>query len=126
MTEKRKKLEKQLPLTLPKEGAPSQVEWTRDSCPYREKDRIVLYGAGKWGPLYYQWICENRWGRVAGWVDNFWYRKSHLGYPVSPLDLLLKISYDYVLIAIENKTVQDEVAGNLICWGVPEEKLLLI
>lgn len=126
LTEKRKRLEKQLPLALSKEGVPPQVEWTRDSCPYQEKDRIVLYGAGKWGSLYYQWICKNHWGRVVGWVDNFWYKKSHLGYPVSPLDSLLKISYDYVLIAIENKTVQDEVAGNLICWGVPEEKLLLI
>lgn len=104
----------------------SQVKWTVKNCPYQENDRLVLYGAGKWGGIYYQWICENHWGEVVGWIDKCWYNKQQMGYPISPLDLLLKIPYDYVLVAIENKAIQDEVIMNLVNCGVSEKKILVI
>lgn len=126
LIEKKERLAKQLPPMILQEEPLYRVNWTIDNCPYQRKDRIVLYGAGKWGCIYYQWIRENCWGSVVGWIDNFWYKKLKLEYAVSPLDSLLKVSYDYVLIAIENKMVQDEVIGNLISWGVPERKILVI
>lgn len=126
LMERKEKLMKQLSPMILQEEQQQQVSWTIHNCPYQEKDRLVLYGAGNWGCIYYQWICENHWGEVVGWVDNFWYKKLQTGYFVSPLDSLLKISYDYVLITIESKMVQGEVLKNLICWGVPEEKILVI
>lgn len=126
LMEKKKILENQLYSEIRQEKSLSQVMWTIDTCPYKEKDRLVLYGAGKWGNIYYQWICEKHWGEIVGWVDNFWYKKDQIKYPISPLDLLLKICYDYILITIESKAVQDEVSRNLISWGVSEKKILTI
>lgn len=126
LVKKRESLMKQLRPTILQEEPLRQVNWTIRNCPYQKEDRLVLYGAGKWGCIYYQWICKNHWGRLVGWVDNFWYKKVDSEYIVSPLDLLLKLSYDYVLIAIESKTVQNEVIGNLVCWGVPRKKILVI
>lgn len=103
-----------------------QPKWTTDNCPYKEDAEIVLYGAGTWGHIYYQWICENHWGKIVGWVDNSWNGLRNIEYPVTPLDSLLTILYDYVLITIESKAVQREVLQNLKCWGIPEEKILTI
>lgn len=102
-----------------------QPKWTTDNCPYQKEAKVAIYGAGRWGNAYYQWICENKWGDVVGWVDNFWSVK-HKGYPITPLDSLMTISYDYVLIAIENKDLQKEIMQNLMSWGIPEEKILAI
>lgn len=126
LMKKRESLMQQLGPIISHEEPLCQVGWTISNCPYQKKDRLVLYGAGKWGYIYYQWICENHWGELVGWVDNFWYKKAELGYAVAPLDLLLKISYDYVLVAIESEAVQNEVIGNLICWGILREKILVI
>lgn len=103
-----------------------QPEWTTDTCPYPKNARIVLYGAGRWGRAYYQWIHENHWGMVVGWVDNFWIWIKDTGFPVSSLDSLLSMSYDYVLIAIQSWKLQEEIIENLRCWGISERKILTI
>ncbi len=126
LMKKKERLAKQFSPEIVQKELPPRVNWTVNRCPYQKKDKLVLYGAGKWGCIYYQWIVENRWGEVVGWVDNFWYKKEQTGYPVSPLDLLLKISYDYILIVIENKVVQDEIIINLKSWGIAEKKILVI
>lgn len=44
-----------------------------NSCFYLKDSKIVLYGAGKFGHIYYQWIREHTQGNIVGWVDNLWY-----------------------------------------------------
>lgn len=126
LLEERKKLIEQLPPSSAETLKLMQPKWTRENCPYQEDAEIVLYGAGTWGHIYYHWICENHWGKVVGWVDNLWNGLRQTEYPVMPLDSLLTISYDYVLITIESKVVQAEVIQNLRCWGIPEAKILTI
>lgn len=92
---------------------------------FTKETRIVLYGAGKWGYRYYQLINDNQCGKIVGWVDNSWYSIEY-EIPVTPLDSLLKITYDFIIIAIESETVQEEVFNNLISWGIEQEKILLI
>lgn len=101
-------------------------EQAEKKCAYPEDSRIVLYGAGNWGRFYYQYINETGCGKIVGWVDNMWHRVENPEYHVMPLDFLLQINYDYILIAIENKEVQREVINNLICWKIPEKKILSI
>lgn len=119
-------LEKLLSPVSPPEEKLFHVDWTTESCPFSKETSLILYGAGKWGYAYYQWICENQWGKVAGWVDNFWYLKTQIEYSVQPLDSLLTISYDCVLVAIKSRSVQTEVVYNLKCWGIPEAKIVTI
>lgn len=108
-----------------KEEAPIPHLQMMRICSYLPETRILLYGAGVWGHIFYRWMIDNHHGRIVGWVDNLWYEMKNAEYPIMPLDALLRISYDYVLITIENQSVQEEVRKNLICWGIPEEKILL-
>lgn len=95
-------------------------------CIFSTESRIVIYGAGYWGNIYYNWINENFRGKIVGWIDNSWYAIGNQEYTVLPLDSLLKLLYDYVLIAIKNVNVQEEVRKNLISWGVPKNKIIAI
>lgn len=109
-----------------KEEKTEQIEWPKGKYMCSKDTKFVLYGAGKWGHIYYNWICENQCGKVIGWVDNLWSGIVQTGVPVTPLDSLLTFSYDYVLITIEDKSIQEEVIGNLQCWGIPKKKILRI
>lgn len=95
-------------------------------CSFLNGTKILLYGAGYWGNIYYRWISEHSEGKIVGWIDNFWYTYDHTGYPITPLDSMLYIAYDYVLIAIKNKKIQKEVAEDLISWGVSLKRIRFI
>lgn len=97
----------------------------KQNCEYPVKSKVVIYGAGNWGKQFYQWINKTRQGVVVGWVDNRWYAFQDTEYPVSPIDSVLKIEFDYILVAIKNRTVQKEIFENLVFWGVPEKKIFL-
>lgn len=88
--------------------------------------RIILYGAGKWGRICYQWIKENNYGNLVNWVDNLWFTMSNMEYEINPIDSILYTDFDYILITIKNKSVQKEVIQNLLSWGVDKEKIFSI
>lgn len=93
---------------------------------YPAETRIVLYGAGKWGRICYKWIREHQHGDVVGWVDNIWNTIKDIDYPITSLDSLLDITCDLVLVTIKSKCVREGVKNDLMCWGVPEDKICLI
>jgi glycosyltransferase involved in cell wall biosynthesis len=127
LLQEKESLEKFLPAS-PMEKEDKVIPWPlqKGRCPHCVNAKILLYGAGKWGQRYYRWIKEHRQGVMVGWVDNAWYSLQQEGLPVSPLDALLRLSYDYILIAITNKAVQEEIVQNFLYWGIPKEKILSI
>ena len=94
-------------------------------CAYPKQAKIVLYGAGHWGRIYYEWISQNHCGTIVGWVDSEWHERKNVNAIIEPIDSVLGIQFDYILITIENRRVQEEVAANLVSWGIPREKILL-
>lgn len=126
LSKEKEKLVEQLPLIPIRKEEQFCVKWGIDNCPYPRDANLVLYGAGKWGNVYYHWIQENHFGNIVGWVDNSWNAIEQTEYIISPIDLLLRVSYDYVLITIKSKSIQEEVTQNLKCWGIPEKKILAI
>lgn len=128
LSEEKQRLEGQFP-PLPVMEKPEVWVWEREwdrFCPYPKNVKIVLYGAGERGKAYYRWNEERHRGAVVGWVDNFWSRVKGAGYPVTPLDSLLLMSYDYVLVTVRSKAVQEDIVQDLKCWGVPEGKILVV
>ena len=59
------------------------------------------------------------------WVDQN-YEKITFSYPIkSPRQLFLRREeYDYLIIAIENKEIADEVLDKLYLQGIPRKKLI--
>ena len=94
------------------------------NCKYPPDSKIVLYGAGRWGRICYKWICRKQYGEIVGWVDNAWSSLKDMDFSIMPVDTLLRIKYDYVLIAIKEKLLQEEVIQNLMSWGIPRSKIL--
>lgn len=93
---------------------------------FPEDSRIILYGAGKRGCICYQWMQKNCRGNIVGWVDNMWFGKIDMEYPIKPIDFILNIQFDYIIITIGNTEIQEEIKSNLVYWGVPRGKILVI
>lgn len=126
LLEEQKEIKKRIPFIDEENSLGIQNTQIIEKLVFQPNDRIILYGAGKYGRIYYQFIKENNQATIVGWIDNQWHIISNTEYPVMPLDLLLRVSYDYVLIAIQGKDIQKEIVQNLISWGVSEKKIILI
>lgn len=96
------------------------------NCNFSPKSQIILYGAGHWGRIIYNKICENQQGKIVGWVDNAWANLSEMEYPIMPVDTLLRTKFDFVLITIREKLIQEEIRENLLSWGIPKSKIISI
>lgn len=63
---------------------------------------------------------------LAGWVDrqSAYYRS--LGKPVSPVEDLQEMAFDYLVIAVMNPNTAEEIARQLQEKRIPAEKILRI
>lgn len=68
--------------------------------------RIVMYGAGKMGKSFYQQIQATQYCNIAAWVDK---KGGSISENVALPARIADISYDYVLIALSNQKLVDEV-----------------
>lgn len=126
LLEEKQRLEEQFPPSpVEEEQELWEQEWS-GSCPYPENAKVVLYGAGGRGKAYCRWLRERHCVEVVGWVDNAWRGIKDAGYPVTPLDSLLSMSYDYVLVTPGSRSVQERMIQDLKCWGIPEGKILAV
>jgi lipopolysaccharide biosynthesis glycosyltransferase len=93
--------------------------------PYKEvgrDSRIVIYGAGKIGNRCMEQFKILGYGDVVGWVD-----KHKSNNDVSSIDKLCELEYDYILVAIKNKTTVEGIIDELVgIYGVPSEKILSV
>jgi lipopolysaccharide biosynthesis glycosyltransferase len=93
--------------------------------PYKEigrDSRIVIYGAGKIGNRCRGQFKIFGYGNVVGWVDK--YKSDN---DVSSIDKLCELEYDYILVAIKNRTTVEGIIDELVgIYGVPSEKILSV
>lgn len=123
----KKNIEKLLPKDLNKKDEINlSDEYMVKKFSYPDNAKIVLYGAGKWGNICYQWIIKNNHGMIVGWIDNLWYIMDSTKFHIMPIDYLLRIDFDYVLITIIDKGLQEEIFKNLLNWGITSKKVLSI
>lgn len=78
--------------------------------------RIILYGAGRLGKVYYRRIASDPSKRLqlSGWVDRNY--KNLTGYPqnISAPDYIKTACYDYVLLAVADRQPAKEIRELLI------------
>lgn len=85
--------------------------------------RIALYGADEIGQNYWRQIRRHNMCEVDLWVDKKWEYRRREGWDVSPVEMLLKGTYDYVVIAAEQQDTADRIRRDLISMGIAEDKL---
>lgn len=90
-----------------------------------EKDTdIVIYGAGKVGLEYYKSIRCGNYANIVLWTDRNYVEYQKAGIPVSNPKQIKNIKYDYIVVAIDNKSVADEIQSYLVANGVEKEKIV--
>lgn len=85
---------------------------------------IVLYGAGKIGQNYYLQIKKWNICRINRWVDKQWENCQKKGLDVSSITTLSEDNYDYVIIAVLENKLAEDIKKQLVEIGVKEEKIL--
>jgi glycosyltransferase involved in cell wall biosynthesis len=86
--------------------------------------RIVIYGAGVFGEEMHDKFPRNL--VHIGWVDRQYAYYQSQGKPVSPVEKLSLMDFDYVAIAITNPDTVDRIVQDLLDKNMPAEKILRI
>lgn len=87
---------------------------------------IILYGMGKMGAAFYQQLEQTRYGKLVAWADR------NPGQPDVNMSSAPRIfpceirnySFDYIVIAIQNKKISEQVAKELSVMGIREQKII--
>lgn len=84
--------------------------------------RVVIYGAGKMGQSYYRQILATQYCKLEAWVDKQGNRSAEgVDFP----EKLQNVMYDYVIIAIANQQIVNEIKDYLKnTFGVDEIKII--
>ena len=85
--------------------------------------KIVLYGAGTVGKDYYRQLLHMEWIEVIVWVDRGLEKECIYNCLVQSPEILREIEFDYVLVAVKEKRIAEEIKRNL-CEYILEEKIL--
>ena len=86
-------------------------------------DRIVIYGAGNIGKKFYYRAKEDGIVEVVGIVDSNALEMKMGDIPVLSLPIIKQMDYDYILIAVENAEVVQEIKNSLLRLGIPEYRI---
>lgn len=92
----------------------------------RKDSRIVLYGAGDVGTTLYEQNEITGYVSILLWIDRD-PGKIHLkGVQVDDIQTLVRfpIVYDYILVAIDDIRICNEVKNSLVKQGLPAEKIV--
>ena len=87
-----------------------------------KNSRVVLYAAGLSGKLYYNQIQETNYCKVVLWLD-----KNADGVNIKKPDAIKELSvndYDFVVIAMSNWAIAEEIKEFLLECSVPENKII--
>lgn len=91
--------------------------------------RIILYGAGDFGRVLYSSIITKKFCEIVLWSDRFAEAYvTGLGLPVSSMELIRSVEYDYVVMAVMNlpEKAKKEITDALINCQVLPEKIIWI
>ena len=84
-----------------------------------KSDRIVLYGAGRFGKQLRQYMLKHGFDVVL-WVDK------NSGGEISPLEKISEVTYDKVVVAVLMPDIVSSITTTLLSKGIPDEKMLFI
>lgn len=107
------------------------LERNREAFQYRfpyhlvpEGKRIILYGAGNVGEEFNRLLKLTNYCQIAAWTDKRaeLYRKQNL--PVVDINEIVNCTYDYVLVAVYQEKVAEEIREELKRYGVESEKIV--
>lgn len=104
----------------------SRLKYNMPLFPFRSvepKSKILLYAAGGFGKVIYNYISNSSDLTLAGWTDKNYSALKKGGLPVDNTSIITERDYDHIVIAILNEKIAVKIKEDLISKGVPEEKI---
>lgn len=89
------------------------------------KERLVLYGGGKFGSTLHRFIEEENLCEIVLWIDKAENISKGVENSIK-LNDMEKESYDKIVIAVLVKTVADQIQDELIAKGIEKDKIARI
>lgn len=90
-----------------------------------EGKKAVLYGAGNVGKAYYRHMVDDRECFLVAWIDkNAENIKTAEDLSVEPVEKLLSIEYDCIIIAVYDEPAYRNIQAELLKMGVKEDKII--
>ena len=91
-----------------------------------EAAKIVVYGAGKMGVSYIHQIADKKMYQIVAWVDMkpSLYKNGDLEVMQFHPDMIRKLEYDYIIIALYDRKIRETVKEYLIGMGVENNKIV--
>ena len=86
--------------------------------------KIIVYGAGKVGCDYVRYITTKKTSELVLWVDKKWETIDSTEIPVVGVSQIYDVDYDYIVIAVKNKSLMLEIKNELLGMGVELHKIL--
>lgn len=83
--------------------------------------RIILYGAGNVGELFYRQVFSTEYCKIAAWVSQDY--QCH-GDRIQNPQVIRELEYDFVVIAVADADVAEEIRETLIRMKIPGEKII--
>lgn len=88
--------------------------------------RVVIYAAGHFGQICYEGIKKSGKHTVVLWVDRNWKDKRENGLNVEAVEKLLEVSYDSILVALEDTKTAEGIKGELVSMGIEAERIVTL
>ena len=86
----------------------------------RQKEKVIVYGAGRFGCELIELIKEKKLCEIVGWVDK---KQSALTLPIEKIDSFV---YDKIIIAVLRGNVVEEIRRELNRRGISQERILFV
>jgi len=87
---------------------------------------VVLYGAGAIGKEYYKQLFYTQYCKELYWVDKQFEKLQKKGMNVKGIQILDEIDPDYVVVAVLDVKVQNQVKEDLMNMGIKEDQMVYV
>lgn len=85
--------------------------------------RVILYGAGAFGQAVINGLTTNTYAEICSWCDKESQKYQKIGYSVEPVHSALSRIFDYILLAVMDEKIAEEICRELIAQGVERQKI---
>ncbi len=86
--------------------------------------KVILYGAGKVGTNYKKQLVDCANIELCGWVDKDYAKYQENELDVQPIEHIKETDYDYILVAVRNPAVFEEIKKELESMGIAEDDII--
>lgn len=90
------------------------------------RKKVLLYSAGTFGQQLMKGFRASGCCEIVGWLDDDYWEYRRCCLDVDPVESILDIKYDYVLIATVDGRIAEKVEKRLLGYGVLSHKILKV